>query len=438
MRTKKIELIEPVRPLVMDRTRVAAYARVSVQGELNEHSLNAQTDYYSKLISSNPKWENAGIFADYGLTGTNIARPGFQNLMTTCDQGKVDMILVKSISRFCRNTVDLLQTTRKLKNKGINVRFEKEGIDSISSKGELFLSLLASFAQEESRSISENVRWAIKKGFENGKVHHVLQYGYDWDGVDFHINEKEADVVRQIFSLYIGGKSPYQIEALFKESGIKSRNGKPFYSSHIWDILRCEHYIGDSLLQKTYCDDFMTHKYENNIGQAERYYAVETHPAIIDKETWDAAQAEIKRREALGCLANQNINTSCFTSKVFCGKCGRTYRRRMMGMGNRQCQYYRWKCSSKIEGTSKACDAQNIPEKYLYALTAEVLECENFTKELFDSKIEKIVISAPSTLTFYLKNGSTVDKRWLITTRNTKIKEAINGKSSNNNTCNAN
>ena len=432
---KTIKIIKPTKPSIPKKIRVAAYARVSVQGELNAHSLGAQTDYYANLIASNPNWENVGIFADYGITGTTADRPGFQKLMPLCDKNKVDLILVKSISRFCRNTVDLLNTTRRLKEKNINVRFEKENIDSISPNGELMLTLLASFAQEESRSISENTRWAIQKGYQMGKVHNVTQYGYAWDGIEFHIIEEEAEVVRKIFSLYLEGRSPQQIETLFEQNGITSRGGH-FCYSHIWTALRCEHYIGDSLFQKTYCADFMTHHRVKNIGQIDSYYAIGTHPPIIDKETWDKVQAEIKRREELGYLANQNINTSCFTSKVFCGKCGRTYRRRIEGMKRRVTRLYKWICGTKISGTSKACNAQNLPEKQLYELTSEVLCCENFTKELFDSKIEKIVVSAPSTLTFYLKDGSTVDKRWLIETPNTKIKEAINGKVSNNNTCN--
>ena len=424
---KTIKIIKPTKPSIPKKIRVAAYARVSVQGELNAHSLGAQTDYYTNLIASNPGWENVGIFADYGITGTTADRPGFQKLMALCDQNKVDLILVKSISRFCRNTVDLLTTTRHLKELGVNVRFEKEGIDSISSSGELLLSLLASFAQEESRSISENTRWAIGKGFQVGKVHHVQQYGYDWDGKQFHVNEAEADVVRKIFSLYIEGKSPNQIEAIFEQNGIRSRGGKHFSYTHIRKALRCEHYVGASLLQKTYCPDFMTHKYETNIGQANRYYAVGTHPAIISKEMWDAVREEIKRRGELGYLANQRLSFSGFTGKIICGKCGRTYRRRMAGMKNRTTKLYKWICGTKITGTSKACDAQNIPEKQLYKLAEEVLESGDF---------EKIVVTAPSTLTFCMKDGSIRVKHWVVTTTNPKQREAING--SNNNTCNAN
>ena len=432
---KTVKLIKPTKPRFPAKIRVAAYARVSVQGELNAHSLNAQTDYYTKLIENNPRWVNVGVFSDYGLTGTNADRPGFKTLMSLCDAGKVDLVLVKSISRFCRNTVDLLNTTRHLKDLNIDVRFEKENIDSISPDGELMLTLLASFAQEESRSTSENIRWAIKKGFENGKVHNVVQYGYDWDGKHFHINEEEANVIRQIYALYLEGRSPQQIVSLFEQTGITSRGGKHFSYSHVWKALRSEHYIGDSLLQKTYCPDFLTQHYVKNVGQADRYYVTGTHPAIIDKETWNAVQKEIERREELGYLANQGLGFSCFTSKVFCGKCGHTYRRRMTGTKNRN-KLYKWICGTKIDGTSKVCDAQNISEKQLYMLTAEVLECENFTKELFDSKIEKIVVTASRTLTFYLKDGNTVDKRWVVMSTNPKYKEVYND--SNNNSCNAN
>lgn len=436
MTMKKVEIIKSNAPLLTERTKVAVYARVSQEGEMNEHSLKAQVDYYSKVISTNPKWENAGIFADYGLTGTVAARPGFQNLIALCDSGKVNLVLVKSISRFGRNTVDLLNTVRHLKDLNINVHFEKENIDSISDDGELMITLLASMAQEESRSISENTRWAVRKGFEKGKVHSVLQYGYDWDGKEFHINEREAEVVKTIFRLYLEGRSPDQIETYFRENGITSRGGRHFCYQHIWKALRCEHYIGDSLLQKTYCADFMTHHYEVNRGQAPRYYATGTHPAIISRETWDAVQKEIKRREELGYLANQSISFSCFTGKIFCSKCGHTYRRRMGGMKGRLTKYYKWVCGGRISGTSAVCDAQNIPEKALYSLTSEILGSE-VTKESFDAVIEKITVTSPSTLSFHLKDGSVIEKQWLVTTKNKTMREAINGKISNNNSGNA-
>lgn len=437
MTMRKVEIIQPNAPLLTERTKVAVYARVSQEGEMNEHSLKAQVDHYSKLISANPRWENVGIFADYGLTGTDAARPGFQNLIAFCDTGKVDLVLVKSISRFCRNTVDLLNTIRHLKDIGINVRFEKENIDSMSENGELMITLLASLAQEESRSISENTRWAVHKGFERGKVHSVIQYGYDWDGKEFHINEKEAAVVRLMYSLYLEGRSPEQIVIIFKEKGIKSRSGKPFGYHHVWSNLRSEHYKGDSLFQKTYCADFMTHRYETNRGQASRYYAEGTHPQIVSKETWDAVQKEIVRRAELGYQANQSLSFSCFTGKVICGKCGHTYRRRMCGMKKRLTKQYKWICGSKIAGTSAACNAQNIPEKQLYLLTSEVLGCEELTEELFDSQIEKITVTEPSTLTFCMKDGTTIERQWVITTTNTKIREAINGKISNGDSGNA-
>ena len=196
----------------------------------------------SALIHHNPKWENAGIFADYGLSGTKDTRPGFQGLLKLCDEGKVDMILTKSISRFCRNTVDLLNTVHHLKDKDINVHFEKENIDSISTEGELLISLMASFAQEESRSIRENVRWSVQKRFKEGIPCTYLLYGYKWNGKDYDIIPEQAEIVKEIYSSYLDGRSPDRIALNLQERNIPSTRGGKFSCRLVWNILRCEKY----------------------------------------------------------------------------------------------------------------------------------------------------------------------------------------------------
>ena len=200
IREKKITRIsEPVLK-TLTKKRVAAYCRVSVDYEINIHSLNAQVDYYTKMIGANPAWEFAGVYADSGLSGTTSNRAGFESLIKDCEQGKIDIIFTKSISRFARNTVLLLETVRRLKEKGINVHFERENIDSISGDGELLLTLLASFAQAESESISQNTRWAFRRNFEKGiGCHTNPMLGYRFNGDGFDIVEDEARVVQLIF-----------------------------------------------------------------------------------------------------------------------------------------------------------------------------------------------------------------------------------------------
>lgn len=206
---RKISRIEPTVPTVKKRKRTAAYARVSVESERMQHSLSAQISYYSDFIQKNPDWEYAGVYADYGISGTGTAkRVEFQRMLADCEAGKIDIILTKSIQRFARNTVDLLETVRHLKSIGVEVRFEKENINSMSGDGELMLSILASFAQEESRSLSDNVKWATRKRFEQGIPNGRFQiYGYRWGGDRLVIHEEEAKIVRLIYDNYLNGLS---------------------------------------------------------------------------------------------------------------------------------------------------------------------------------------------------------------------------------------
>ena len=197
---RKITKLEPKAPVLKLRKRVAAYARVSMESERLQHSLSAQISYYSEKIQKNPDWLYAGVHADYGVSGTRTEkRDAFNRLLADCETGKIDIVLTKSISRFARNTVDLLETVRHLKEIGVEVWFERENIHSMSGDGELMLSILASFAQEESRSISKNITWSIRKKFERGEQWHTAPFGYRWNGETFIVREDEAEVVRRIY-----------------------------------------------------------------------------------------------------------------------------------------------------------------------------------------------------------------------------------------------
>ena len=210
---REIIQITPSAPAFVRKKRVAAYARVSLDSERLMHSLSAQVSYYSELIQKNPQWLYAGVYADEGITGTLTSkRDEFKRMIEDCEKGKIDIILVKSISRFARNTVDLLDTVRHLKSLGIEVRFEKENINSLSNDGELMLSILASFAQEESCSISENVKWGTRKRFEIGIPNgRVRVYGYRWKGDTLFVEPSEAEVVKRIYSEFLNGSPPRKV-----------------------------------------------------------------------------------------------------------------------------------------------------------------------------------------------------------------------------------
>ncbi|MBQ2726233.1 MAG: recombinase family protein, partial [Clostridia bacterium] len=232
---RKIEKIEQKKPQIPTEKRVAAYARVSMESERLQHSLSVQISYYSDLIQKHPGWKYAGVYADDGITGTKLnAREEFNRMIADCEAGKIDIILTKSISRFARNTVDLLNTVRHLKDLGISVQFEKEHIDSLTEDGELMLTLLASFAQEEVRSLSDNVKWATRKRFEQGIPNgRFTVYGYRWEGDQLVIVPEEAAVVKRIYQDFLDGKSRLETERELAAEGITTRKGCRFVDSNL-------------------------------------------------------------------------------------------------------------------------------------------------------------------------------------------------------------
>jgi DNA invertase Pin-like site-specific DNA recombinase len=410
----KIIKIEATKTSYINKRKVAAYARVSVDYLDNLHSLAAQINYYTKTIKSRADWEFAGIYSDEGVTGTKINRPGFKELMYQCELGNVDMIITKSISRFTRNTVDLLDTVRSLKEKGINVYFERENINTNSQDGELLLTLLASIAQEESRSISDNTKWAIRKRFEEGIFTHKKLYGYRWDGNEYKIVEEEAEAVKLIFNRYLDGMSPNKIVKLLNSNGFEPMNSDKFCYESVWLILRQINYSGNSILQKTFIENHLTHKKKINHGELPKYYVEGTHPIIIEKELFNKVQEAIERRKALGYRANQSLTFSCFTAKLHCSICGKTYRKRTIP--NKSCtgkisHYKKWVCGTKISKTAHECPSCNVPDKVLHQLAAEVINREVLDEELFDSLIEKITVGEYE-LFFHFKDGQIVKKTW--------------------------
>ena len=317
----KIKRIEPLQPIVPVQKKVAAYARVSVSTEQLMHSLSAQISYYSELIQRTPGWEYAGVYADAGITGTDAkVRPKFQQLIADCEAGKIDIILTKSISRFARNTVDLLSTVRHLKGLGVEVRFEKENVSTASADGEVMLSILASFAEQESISLSQNLKWSVRKRYEQGKVHaHLKLYGYRWEGDERVIVPEEAEVVKFIFAEYLAGRSFREIAADLDAKGVKGVYNKEHFSDQaVRRMISNEEYTGCQILQRSYAHK--PRKVKMNKGELPMYRIEDHHEAIIEKEIFDAAQHMREERGKLN--LHERRNYSPWSGMIRCGECG--------------------------------------------------------------------------------------------------------------------
>ncbi|EKY00488.1 recombinase family protein, partial [Selenomonas sp. oral taxon 138] len=355
------------------KLRVAAYARVSV--DTLHHSLAAQVSHYSNLIQKNPAWEYAGVYADEGITGTSTThRDEFKRLIADCNAGKIDLVLVKSISRFARDTVDCLHTVRQLKEKGIAVRFERENIDSTSEDGELLLTLLASFAQEESRSIGDNIRWGVRRRFAQGIPNgHKVPYGYRWDGEMFRIVPDEGEILKEIYRRYLAGESAYAIAKTLAGLGITGRQGRPIEQTTVKDILSNISYTGTMALQKNYISE--GHIRKRNKGELPIYMVDGMFEPLVSKDDFDKAQEIRKRRAAQS--GNRNPVLMPFSGMVKCGYCGGGFSRRTAG------KYKRWGCNTRERRGIEVCDSRPIREEELVAAVRVIMEKDDFdTAEL--------------------------------------------------------
>lgn len=406
---KKIEKIEAKKPAILERKKVCAYARVSTETDRLKHSLSAQISYYSKLIQNNPEWEFKGVYSDYGITGTSASkRPGFMEMLEECEKGNIDLILTKSIKRFARNTVDLLKIVRRLKSKGIAVKFENENINSLSGDGELMLSILASFAQEESRSISENVKWGARKRFEQGIPNGKFNiYGYRWENDHLVVIEEEAKIVRRIYDEYLSGKSRFQIGKQFSEEGIRTRKGNKWVDSNIKIILTNIHYTGNLLFQKEYVTDPISGKARKNRGELPLYFVENTHEAIIPMETFKQVEAEMNRRREAGAIGNPAISTTEMTGKIRCAHCGRIFhkcRRKTISRGS-----VFWQCSTRKAAQGNPCHTGDLNDIALKELIRKVLGIDEYNPDAFAQRVDHIDVIRKEKLIVHFTDGNAVE-----------------------------
>lgn len=372
-----VKVIEPTRnlhthKLNVERTkrRVAAYARVSTDSDDQENSFDAQKSFYERYIKENPLWDFVGIYADEGISGTSTkGRKEFQRMIDDAKAGKIDLIVAKSMSRFARNTLDTLTYIRELKAKGVECYFQKENIYTFDSKGELLITIMSSLAQEESRSISENVKWGIRKSFADGKVYlpHKGFLGYKYDENKNIIIDKDTEwVVRLIYKEFLSGSTFRQICHILEDKGVKTPMGKNKWGdTTVRGILRNEKYCGSAILQKTFVEDFLTHNTKVNNGEVPKYYVKDSHPAIIPKEEWDMVQIELQRREK---LRYSYSSKNCFSSKLVCADCGHLYGSKVWHSTDKYRKVI-WQCNYKFNKKNKTqCQTPTLNEEEIKAM----------------------------------------------------------------------
>ncbi len=403
---KRVERVRFTERPSIKRKRVAAYARVSSGKDAMRHSLAAQVSYYNKLIQQNPEWEFCGVYSDEALTGTKDSRENFQRLLEECRNGNIDLVITKSVSRFARNTVTLLKSIRELKEIGVDVYFEEQNIHTLSSEGELLLTLLASFAQAESLSASENQKWRIRKGFENGELLELrVMLGYNISKGEITVNEEQAVYIREIFNRFNAGASLESISKWLRKNNVVGALGGTISANRVRRILENEKYTGNALLQKSYRNNHIEKKMVRNFGELPMYYVENTHEAIIDMETFEKAQARLREISKPG---GKPPTFSCFTGKIKCAKCGGNFVKAFNGKPVWQCRTYR-------KFGRDECDAKQIPDSILRSLCCEVLGVPEFSEKRFVERVESIQAvndSEGNTLTFILTNGETIVKRW--------------------------
>lgn len=383
------------------KLRVAAYCRVSTDSDEQATSYETQVEHYTEYIKNNPEWEFAGIFADDGISGTNTKkREEFNRMIEECEAGKIDMIITKSISRFARNTLDCLKYIRQLKEKNIPVFFEKESINTMDAKGEVLLTIMASLAQQESQSLSQNVKLGLQYRYQQGKVQinhsRFLGYTKDKDG-NIIIDEKEAEVVKRIYREYLEGYSMDKIAKGLEADGILTgaKNSK-WHTSTINKILRNEKYMGDALLQKTYTVDFLSKKRIKNNGIVPQYYVENSHEAIIPKNIYMRVQEELVRRRVIKVSANGKKRSysckHCFAQIVFCGECGEMFRR--IHWNNRGVKSIVWRCISRLEATGLECHARTVNETVLENVVVQAINQLLGDKSTYQAQLQQNIAKA--------------------------------------------
>ncbi len=395
---KNVRII-PAKPKENKKLKVAAYCRVSTSGPEQLRSLEIQISAYTKMIKSYPNWIFAGVYYDIESGLRRSGRKSLDKLLKKAANGKVDYIIAKSISRVSRDTLEVLKIIRFLRERGINMHFENEKVDSIEADKEFEITLRGMLAQDESRNISENIQWGIQRKFEKGKIYSKYKnfMGYTCVDGEIVIVPEQAEVVRKIFDLYLQGLSLGQIKVYLESQGIKTVTGKEIWDTKtIQRMLTNEKYKGDTMLQKTFTEDFMTGKKRKNDGQRNKYYVKDSHPAIVSAEVFDKVQEETAKRSRL--VSNEDgtleISGSKYNGKyllgnlLVCGDCGASYRRRA------ERGKVVWRCATRIELGKDACfHSPTLDEGWIQDTLSEAI-CQGgaYDEDVVKNRVDRILV----------------------------------------------
>lgn len=392
---KKVTEIAVRRP-APKKTRAAAYCRVSTDSDAQLESLDTQKSHYEQYISAHDGWELAGIYYDEGISGTKTEnRAELLRMISDCEAGRIDLVITKSISRFSRNTADCLEIIRRLSRLNIPVLFEKENIDTGSMESELFLSVLSGMAQGESTSVSDNVKWSVKRRFQDGTFKmSYAPYGYTWDGRNLIVDQYAADIVRSIFAAVLTGKGAETIAKELNAQNIPSKRGGKWTSTTILGILSNEKYVGDAVFQKTYTDEsFLRHR---NNGQRDKYLITDHHEAIVSREDFEAVQRLTAHRASEKGIEKGSAKYQKrypFSGKIICGECGGIFKRRIHS-GTYE-SYAAWCCRTHLS------DKASCSMKYIR---------DDALQMAFVTMLNKLIYSRRLILTPYLRASRSISK----------------------------
>jgi len=407
---KKERKIEVPEKDNVKKLRVVAYCRVSTKYESQKSSIELQKSHYENYIREQPNWLFVGVYVDYGSRGRIEKRIEFQKMIQKALNGEIDCIVTKSISRFSGNTVDMLQTIRALKEKGVTVWFEKENIRSTDKNIELVITIHTMLAQEEIRNMSENIQWGFKRRFEQGITLNNYKYFYGYDVIDGElvISEQQAEVVRDIYDWYLQGMSLGQIKGKLEENHIKTASGKEVWSKSVIQEMLCnEKYMGDCMLQKYFTEDYLSGKKAKNIGQRDRYYVHDSHQGIISKEKFLEVACEMTRRKSMTVDAdgqmvkkNRKYNSQNVLGNIMeCEECGATYRRRT----ERGKVVYR--CATRIEKGREACtESPTIGEERIKEEMGKRICGGEYDENVIRKKVDRVLVGRDGKLKILFKD----------------------------------
>lgn len=406
--------------------QVCAYCRVSTDSEEQLTSYSSQIKHYSSFIKSNPSWKYVGVYADEGISGTQVKnRTEFMRMIDDAYSGKIDIIIAKSISRFARNTLDTLKYCRELREHNVDVYFEKENLHTLDLDSEMFLTFYSAFAQGESESISQNVKLGLKAKMKRGEyVGFAECYGFNWNKQtkELEINEEQAEVVKQIFDWYISGIGSFTISNMLNEKGIKAHRGGIWRPTSVRCILTNEKYVGDLLGQKSYVENPLTHKHIKNFGEKEKYYVKDHHEAIISRKVWDKAQ-EIYQKRSKSMIPDGKTHNGKysvkypFSSKIECGICGCNYVRRMNEKRKDGTRKTYWACFNRTSNVDNCRDSIFVNEEMLQEIFIQIynsiIEKKHKTKDKLLNAIKETLTEKDNknNLDKLLKEKDKLDKR---------------------------